>query len=194
VQRICISQHFHSCFSNYPTATYVDFSFSFDGTIDITDVINAGSTLQYGVFATLYVFEEGSGAAYDDFNAIGGEVIRETMVLNVFNPSNDVSEIIDDELVGSLLIDGVDTFDLFASLSVFTSTNLNPVTVTLDFLDTGTFGIDTEPGVTYNSASGVFLDSAGAVPNHPTYLLFAVGLVALITHVRRAYKMHGICS
>lgn len=174
---------------NNATGTTVDFDFAFDGTIDVTGVVNLGSSLQYGVFANLFVFEAGSGATATNFSSIGGELIGESTFLSFTDPAADViNQLIDDALSGSVAIGAVQSFDVFSSLSVFTSTNDNPVSVTMDFQNTGTFGIDAAPGVTYSSASGVFLDSvtASSVPAPPTLILLACGgLLGIVTRRRQ---------
>ena len=82
----------------------------------------------------------------------------------------------------SITIDQVTDFDVFASLGAFTSTGNNPVSVKLDFLNTGSFGIQVADGVTYTSQSGVFLDSSNpnTVPVPGTLALLGIGLLGIV--------------
>ncbi len=178
-------------FSDNSVGTMVDFSFAFDGLINITNVVNQGSTLQYGYSTTFYVFEAGSGATYANFTSVGGELIGRNDFLSFINPTADVSTTINDMFSGSVLIDQVLDFDIFATLGVFTSTNDNPVSVTLDFFNTGTFGIQVVDGVTYSSQSGVFLDSepSNSVPAPGTLALLGLGLLGITGRRRRIHPI-----
>ncbi len=69
--------------------------------------------------------------------------------------------------------------DVFASLSLVVSTNDNPVTVTMDFMNTGQFRVNTAPGVSFSSASGVFLSQAAPVPEPASWAMLAFGLTAI---------------
>ena len=157
--------------------------------IDVSQLLPGPLATPYSatVFATLYVFEAGSGATYNNFTSVGGQLIGETGFVNYGTGSGatpsqthfDVS----DMLGGSVNITSQTVFDIFMTLSVATVTNSNPISIVMDFLSTGTGGIDTEPGVSYTSASGVFLDSTGqtpsAVPVPAALPLFATGLAGL---------------
>ncbi|CAA0123303.1 Uncharacterised protein [Halioglobus japonicus] len=168
-------------FSNNSVGTSVNFSFLFDGTMDVTNVVNQGAFMQYGYQATLYVFEAGSGATYANYTSIGGELIGRSKFASFTNPETDVSTVVNDILSQSITISDVQDFDVFASLGVFTSTGNNPVRVKLDFLNTGSFGIQTADGVTYTSQSGVFLDSTNpsTVPVPGTLALLGIGLLGI---------------
>lgn len=163
--------------------TIVDFSFDFDGDILATGVNPMGSTLQIGVFASLRVFEAGSGADYTNFVVHPGALVSDTANLSFSDPLVDLDEVVDEILSGSLTVAANTSYDVFASLVVFTSTNLNPVNVVMGFDNTGTFGIDTVPGVTYTSASGVFLDATGVtvtqVPEPAMMSLFGIGIAGI---------------
>lgn len=170
-------------------AANVDFSFAFDGDIDITGVQSGGTnSLNYGLTANFFVFGANSQANYSNFTSIGGELIGKTFSLNRGDTNQDVSQFIDKVLGDSLQVGtGLHSFNVFASLSLFAATNLNPVTATLDFQNTATFGIDAPTGVIYSSGSGVFLDSQvlpAEVPEPPMYALLALGLMGLLLRRR----------
>jgi len=73
------------------------------------------------------------------------------------------------------------SFDIFANLTLIANPNMNPGNFSLDFMNTATVSIGTEPGVTYTSLSGVFLESTGvtAVPVPATLPLLVSGLASL---------------
>jgi hypothetical protein len=173
---------------NGPLGSNVDFSFGFDGRITVPARPNPNSTQQVGVFATLFVHDASTGATYQNFNVIGGERIGKTVFLDFRNPTEDVDQLIAETLSGSFLLDGNTSYDVFASLSIFASLNDNPVTAELDFLHTGTFGIQADPGVTFTSDSGVFLGSGltpGGVPEPANWALMIMGFGLVGSAVRR---------
>lgn len=155
----------------------VDFSFSFDGTITgpARDPLY-DSTMQVGVFASLYVFDAATGATYSNFNSLDSALLSQTAFLDFSNPTEALNEFIQQSLSGSVQVTGISTFDVFASLSTFVSMNDNPGTVTMDFLHTGRFGVRAEPGVTFTSDSGVFLSGpTQAVPEPATWAMLIIG-------------------
>jgi hypothetical protein len=174
---------------NNAVGTTADFSFDFDGNLVTSGVNPMGSILQIGVSAALRVFESGSGADYTNFLSHAGALVSDSVTLDFTDPLVDLDEVVDEILSGSLTVAANTSYDVFASLVVFTSTNLNPVNVVMDFDNTGTFGIDTAPGVTYTSASGVFLGATGVtvtqVPEPAMMSLFGIGIAGIAVLRRR---------
>lgn len=168
-------------FSSNAVGTTADFSFAFDGTIDVTGV--TGGSLQYGYSTNYFVFEAGSGATFANFTSHGGHLIGQNEFNSFTNPLADVSTVINGIFSDSIVIGSVKDFDIFASIGVFTSTQSHTGNVTLDFFNTGTFSIDVASGVTYSSQSGVFLNSVvppTSVPVPGTLALLGLGLLVLI--------------
>lgn len=90
-------------------------------------------------------------------------------------------------LSGRVLLGAGSSVDVFATLSIAASLNANPVTVTLDFMNTGSFGIDAPAGVTFSSDSGVFLteqQGGSPVPLPATLGLIGLGWAALSVTTR----------
>jgi len=69
-------------------------------------------------------------------------------------------------------------FHIFVNLTLIANPNSNPGPVTMDFLNTATFSIQADPGVTYTLLSRAFLDSAGVpvVPAPAALPLLVSGL------------------
>lgn len=177
-------------FSPNAAGTSVDFSFAFDGDIEVSDPSQPSILIDAG----LYVFEAGSGADYTNFAGAPGALISQRFTDSSFDTLTQGSFSIDETLFGSITLAANTEYDVFASLSVASANNANDVSVTLDFLNTGTFGIVAAPGVSYTSLSGAFLDSTGItppaavvpVPAALPLLLGGLGLLGFVGRRRRA--------
>ncbi len=179
-----------------PLGSNVSFSFAYDGHITVPARPNPFSTQQVGLFAELFVHDASNGATYQNFDTIGGERIGKTVFLNFLNPTEDIDQVIADTLSGSFALDGNTSFDVFASLSIFASLNDNAVTAELDFLHTGTFGIVTDPGVTFTSDSGVFLGSGltAGVPEPANWALMIAGFGLTGSAMRRRTRQTAVLA
>ena len=159
----------------------VNVSYAFDGTIFATARTDPQSLFQIGVYATLYVFDANAGATYNNFTSRPGSLVSQVSFLDYSNPSSIFNTTVNETLAGSFTPLAGHSYSLFSSLSVFSSTNDNAASATLDFRNTGRFGIDAPAGVTYASASGVFLDSvdAVAVPEPAAWAMMISGFGAI---------------
>ncbi|WP_340108796.1 PEP-CTERM sorting domain-containing protein [Pikeienuella sp. HZG-20] len=187
-------------FSPDAAGTNVSFSFDFDGTIEVSDLLNGPLATGYSafVFANLFVYDSTAGATYQNFTSLGGALISRTFAQDYgtssgATPSNTFFDV-DRTLSGSITVEANKRYDVFASLSIAAATNQNDISIMMDFMNTGTFGIDADPGVTYTSSSGVFLDSTGVtpppspvpVPAALPLLLGGLGLLGFVSRRRRA--------
>lgn len=166
-------------FDSSALGTNATFSFDYDGTISSGAALPGASTLQFGAFVNLFVYEAGSGATYDNFGNAAFDaykVIGQSKFINFTNPQEDFYQAINDSLSGTFTIGGSGAYDIFAGLTLFAVTNDNPVTVEMDFSHTATLGIQTDPGVGFTSASGVLLTAVqGGVPEPATWALMILG-------------------
>ncbi|QIE57451.1 hypothetical protein G5B40_19575 [Pikeienuella piscinae] len=185
-------------FSPDAAGTTVSFSFDFDGTIEVSDLLNGPLATGYSafVFANLFVYDSSAGATYQNFNTLGGALISRSFAQDYgtssgATPSSTFFDI-DQTLSGSITVEANKQYDVFASLSVAAATNQNDISIMMDFMNTGTFAIDADPGVTYTSSSGVFLDSTGVTPSAVPVpaalplLLGGLGLLGFVSRRRRA--------
>jgi PEP-CTERM motif len=176
---------------NNAQGTNLNFYFDFDGTLNApARDPNLNSLLQIGMYANLFVFAAGSGATYTNFDVLPGALVSQTRFLEFNNPDDPIENLtINQSMAGSFVVAGAgrQSYDVFYSLSVFTSTNSNPGTVTMDFSHTATAAVVTAPGITFTSESGVFLGSGltPPVPEPGTYLLMAFGLATVCGAARR---------
>lgn len=171
-------------------ATNLTFNFDFDGIINApARDPNLNSTLQIGIFVSLYVFESGTGATYLNFNQHPGALIDKFSFLQFNNPTEPLEDLlVEQSLTGSFAVVGAGrhSYDVFYGLSTFVNTNDNPGTVTMDFFNTARAAVVTAPGVMFTSESGAFLGSGPTVPipEPSTYLLMALGLTAVLKATR----------
>jgi len=184
-------------FSPNAVGTTADVSFDFDGRIMAdAPLLNGAALPQLGLLATLYVYEAGSGVNYLNYGAAQFDpfaVVSQSMFLS-FNPEAAFDEIINDGLFGSFTI-GSGSYDIFTGLSIFALTQQNPINVEMDFLNTGTFGIRTDPGVTFTSASGVLLTGVtSAIPEPATWAMMITGFGLVGATVRRRRQSRPVVT
>lgn len=178
-------------FSPNAADTTVDVRFDFDGWISADEPLLNGASLPFiSVYATLYVYKSGSGVNYSNFGNpayADSEVVSKTTVIT-FRPDSDFYETINDGLFGSFTVGlGSYDYDIFTGLSISAATQENPINIEMNFLNTGTFGIQTEPGVTFTSDSGVLLkgNPPGTVPEPATWVMMLMGFGLICTSIRR---------
>jgi hypothetical protein len=177
--------------------TTVFVTFDVDGTIfSPARDPNLNDLLQVSVEAYMAVFDPSVGANSSNWFGLSfGNQGDQTLAKDrIFLDFTDPTEIIDDFISDglSVALDVTSTrrsFDIFVNLTLIANPNSNPGPVILDFLNTATMGIDTDPGVTYTSLSGVFLESTGVtvvpVPAALPLLASALGLMAGFRRNRR---------
>lgn len=168
----------------------VGINFAFDGQINgpARDP-NLNSLMQIGVSASLWVYDASAGATYQNFTSLGGALVSESASLNFDNPTTALDEFVNQSLSGAFTINtnARTSYDVFVAFSTLVSMNSNPGTVTLDFMNTGTLGIETDPGTVFTSESGALLGSAAtaAVPEPGTWALMILGFGGAGVALRR---------
>ncbi len=165
----------------YGTPGEVEFSFHVDGSVQSpARDPQYNSLLQILVFVNLYVIDAQAGATLLNFTSdqfASNVLLKRTETIEFRNPTEPLDVLIDRMFSGSILVGAGSAVDVFATLSIAAALNANPVTVTLDFMNTGSFGIDTPDGVTFTSDSGVFL--TGQQGGSPVPLPATLGLIGL---------------
>ena len=175
--------------------TTLGFSFAFDGMIvSPARDPNLNSTMQIGVVANLRVFDASAGATYANFASKAGALVSDSVFLQFNNPTEPLSVQLQRTLAGSFAVASASPLDLdvFASLSIFAAPNDNPGTVTMDFMNTGTFRVQAAPGVSFTSDSGVFLSQQAPIPEPGSWALMALGLLGVGGAARRMRALSTI--
>jgi hypothetical protein len=188
--------------------TDFDVNFAVEGTVNADQLpANAPSNYLIGIEAYIAVFDTLVGANSSnwwdlsvgrDLGFVAGDnlsLLTDRVRIDLDNPAADLVDFDILEILGGSLAITEDmlAFDVFANLTLFSATNAAPVDVDMDFLNTASFGINTAPGVTYTSDSGVFLNSTGVtqpttvVPLPAALPLFIAGfgLLGLVGWRRR---------
>lgn len=185
--------------------TTLDLEFSVDGRI-MADAVDPAlnNFVQIEVDAYFAVFAPSTGANSSTwFNLSFGNDGNQSLAsgrftLDFSNPEFDLDEFVNQQLLASLVIEEArQSFDIFANLTLITVMNGNPGSVSMDFLGTGSFFVDTEPGVTYTSLSGEFLDSTGVtvipLPAAAWLTLSGLGLLAGLRRRQRYLPLNQSC-
>jgi hypothetical protein len=173
-----------------PLGSTINFGINFDGLIYGDDAEPAlDDYFQIGVIANLRVFDPSAGATSANFAVKDGALVSDTINLDFSNPSYSFYHELNESLAGSLVTTGgVNSYDVFVSFSIFTAMNGHPANVYMDFLNTATFGITADPGVTYTSEAGLLgsdITPTAAVPEPTTWALMILGFGAAGAIVRR---------
>ena len=168
----------------------INFGINFDGLIYGGDnEPGLEDTFQIGVIANLRVFDPSAGATSANFAIKDGALVSDTINLDFSNPGASFYQELNEALGGSLVTTGgVNSYDVFVSFSIFSAMNGHPANVYMDFLNTATFGITADPGVTYTSESGLLgsaITPTAAVPEPASWALMILGFGAVGATLRR---------
>lgn len=183
-------------FNTNAIGTALSFSFAVDGNIQSPAIDpNLDPFLQIGVSGNIAVYKASAGATYANFTSLPGALGRDNFFTQFNNPSTALSFNFAQVLNTSIILAATDLdLDIFVSMSTFTATNGNPVTVTMNFMNTGQFGIQAAPGVTFTSDSGVFLQALqqpANVPEPSSLALIGLALASVAVVSRRRKQPCG---
>lgn len=181
--------------------TDVDVSLAVDGTIladAITPALNA--TSQIVVDAYLAVYDASTDVDSSNWACFlfscttiappsQGPLGSDRFRLDLSDSITSVDETINELLSTTIsLVSNRQELKVFGNLTLIGNRTSNPGTTQMDFLNTATFGVETDPLVAFNSASGVFPGSGDVVAPVPVpaagYALLT-GLLALFGLGRR---------
>jgi hypothetical protein len=184
--------------------TTVNLRFTFEGSVyaPARDP-NLNSLMQIGIDAYIAVFDPAVGATASTwFNkSFGNEgdqtIFKDRITLNYNNPTEILDDILIETLVAPINVTSSRrSFDIFVNLTLNNVPNFNPGPVTLDFLNTASLSIEADPGVTYTSLSGTFLDSTGVtvVPAPGALPLLGSGLAVVAGFRARRRRKVGTAT
>ena len=176
-------------------ATAVNFSFAFDGFIewDQEFVGNEfdGQDRQVIIESYFAVYDAAVGATWDNWTVFGTlsdqALISQNIPLTFSGDDGFYSEnVFNSDLGGSLnLVAGRD-YDIFAAFNLIVSPGQNIGPITMNFLNTGTIGIDA-PANSFTSQSGQFLGFAQTpgVPEPASWAMLIAGFGLVGAAARR---------
>lgn len=175
---------------NAAQGSTINFGIDFDGLIyGYDDEPGLEDNFQIGVIARLRVFDPSAGATSNNFAVQSGALVSDDIVLDFSNPDYSFYHELNESLAGSLVTTGgANSYDVFVSFSIFSAMNGHPASVYMDFLNTATFGITADPGVTYTSEAGLLgsdITPTAAVPEPTAWALMILGFGAAGAMVRR---------
>ncbi len=172
--------------------TSLNFSIDIDGNFSgPAPTLSGGAGVQRIYVPTLYVFDASAGATIQNFRTLGGALIAQGGAIFLPSPTDAFDDDVFQSTSGSFVAQSNRvTVDVFATIQVLMTPNGNLGTYTADFSNTSTFDIQTDPGVTYTSESGVLLGSSltPAVPEPSTYAMLMAGLLSVGFAVRKGSR------
>lgn len=179
---------------NGGAGTSAEFTLDVDGMIR-ADAFTAGlnSYQAYALTARFALFSASSGATidtwYDMSFGTGTHTALDTDIfaLSEVNNISDVNLAVEETLfVSTTLASNAEALRFFGQLDVVAIRNSNPGTTELDFMNTAQLGINTDPGVTFTSASGVLLMAPVPLPASGVLLAGTFAAFAAMRRRKRA--------
>lgn len=182
------------------TGTPVRFSFDFDGVITAAQETLGGAAASgsryIGIQAHFAVFDAAAGATYNNwtqFDPKGSEALLGNDVLLTFNLDDPAFTefVFNSDLGGWVDLVSGNSYDVFAAFNLIMVPGDDVGPITMNFLNTGTIGIDAPAGASFTSQSGVFLgfgQTPGVTPGVPepgSWALLIIGFGTIGAMARR---------
>lgn len=180
------------------TGTPVRFSFDFDGVVEAAQETlgeaDASASRYIAIEAHFAVYDPSAGATWDDWTIFGTNSDKALLVNFVpltFNLSDPAftEYVYNTDLGGMLDLVNGRSYDVFAAFNLIVVPGDDIGPIRMNFLNTGTIGIDAPDTASFTSQSGTFLGYAatptGGVPEPSAWAMLIVGFGAIGAVARR---------